>query len=321
MAWLVGLDEAGYGPNLGPFVMTMVACQIQNPEADQDLWKILHTRVRRASEPKDDRLVVDDSKAVYCRTKGIGSLELPVMATLNPDSSKREQTLIDWLQTICIHGLDQLLEEAWFRGDGLIPVNGSTELIAQQSRLFVHVCQDNQIGPWIFRTVIVPTKQFNQIVSEQGSKGGVLTHALIQLFKALLEELPGNDSVQIAVDKHGGRNTYTAMLQDAVPGSMVWVEQESMHRSVYRIEGLGRAVKVVFQPRADADHLPVALASMGAKYLRERFMLEFNQYWMAQVPGIQPTAGYPQDARRFFAAVQDQATRLGLKPCQLWREK
>ena len=29
MPWIVGIDEAGYGPNLGPFVMTAVASRVK----------------------------------------------------------------------------------------------------------------------------------------------------------------------------------------------------------------------------------------------------------------------------------------------------
>ncbi len=43
---------------------------------------------------------------------------------------------------------------------------------------------------------------------------------------------------------------------------------------------------------------------MFAKYIRESAMKLFNSWWVKRVPGIRPTAGYPQDARRFIADIK-----------------
>src|SRR6266702_1715065 len=51
MAWFIGIDEAGYGPNLGPFVMTAVVCWA--PDAAVDLWQILRAALRRSGGPRD----------------------------------------------------------------------------------------------------------------------------------------------------------------------------------------------------------------------------------------------------------------------------
>ena len=67
---------------------------------------------------------------------------------------------------------------------------------------------------------------------------------------------------QFHVDKHGGRNTYAAMLQDAVPDRVVVAHEESAGRSAYSVLGAGRDVYLTFQPRADARYFGVALASM-----------------------------------------------------------
>jgi ribonuclease HII len=98
-------------------------------------------------------------------------------------------------------------------------------------------------------------------------------------------------------------------------------EVESAAESRYRIERLDRPVTVVFRPRADAESVAVALASMLAKYLREVCMRQFNRFWAQHVPGLKPTAGYPGDAKRFYAEIRDTMLKLGLTAEQVWRKK
>jgi len=65
----------------------------------------------------------------------------------------------------------------------------------------------------------------------------------------------------------------------------------------------------------------VALASMVSKYVRELLMREFNAFWQQHVPGLKPTAGYPGDAARFFAAIRPAAVQLGIPEDVLWRRR
>ena len=92
-------------------------------------------------------------------------------------------------------------------------------------------------------------------------------------------------------------------------------------RSTYTVLGLGRPVRLTFQPRADSEHFGVALASMVSKYLRERLMEEFNRFWQGHVPGLRATAGYPSDAGRFLDAIRPAAVRLGIGEEVLWRKR
>lgn len=69
-------------------------------------------------------------------------------------------------------------------------------------------------------------------------------------------------------------------------------------------EGRGGIV-VQFRPEAEDAHLPVALASMTAKYVRELAMARFNRYWCGRMPELKPTAGYVQDARRWLEDLEN----------------
>src|SRR5205814_1107134 len=122
-------------------------------------------------------------------------------------------------------------------------------------------------------------------------------------------------------DKHGGRNHYSAVLQHAFEEGLVWAREEGAGRSTYEVIGLGRQVRVTFMPRADTAVFCVALASMLCEYLREVLMGVFDCFWLEKVPGLEPTAGYPGDALRFFEAIEPELAKLGIAKEQLWRAR
>src|SRR5262245_61566007 len=116
MPWLLGIDEAGYGPNLGPFVMSAVRCRVSDPEAD--LWESLSAVVRRGSDRSDGRILVDDSKVVYSSGKGLSGLERGVFSIFG----MTPQTLGELTSGLC-GSLTELTPETWFSGASLLPVD------------------------------------------------------------------------------------------------------------------------------------------------------------------------------------------------------
>jgi ribonuclease HII len=77
-------------------------------------------------------------------------------------------------------------------------------------------------------------------------------------------------------------------------------------------------IQFCFRTKAE-ELLPVALASMVSKYLREVLMIRFNEFWRQHVPGLKPTKGYPLDAKRFREQIADQAAALGITENRFWR--
>ena len=100
MGFVIGMDEAGYGPNLGPLVLTATVWEVPGRWPKKtDFWKTFDsvaereiTKKKGASgrkagtdnggnegaetrPPADDRLHIADSKEVYCPATGLGALE------------------------------------------------------------------------------------------------------------------------------------------------------------------------------------------------------------------------------------------------------
>ena len=78
MAVVAGIDEAGYGPILGPLVVSGTAVRVPDGEAGNDLWKALGTSVTRDAPRERPLLRVADSKVVHTGD-GVGALDRTVL--------------------------------------------------------------------------------------------------------------------------------------------------------------------------------------------------------------------------------------------------
>jgi ribonuclease HII len=325
MAWHVGIDEAGYGPNLGPLVMTAVACRVPTKAIEADLWELLGHGVRRHGGPDDGRLVVADSKLVYSAARGIGPLEKAVLAAvlisdLFPHGAPLFLDLGSLIALLAPDALADLESEVWYRGTGALPIRCDPATLAAARDRLIEACRRAGVTISLCRSVIVCPCRFNDVTDAANTKAAVLSLGLTRLIRDCIFATEARRSAFV-IDKHGGRNQYAATLEDAFPGGTVRVREEGEQRSTYDVDGLDRKVRVTIVPRADAEHFSVALASMVSKYLREALMGEFNAFWQTHVPGLKPTAGYPLDASRFFGEIRPIVASLGLSDRQVWRQR
>jgi hypothetical protein len=99
------------------------------------------------------------------------------------------------------------------------------------------------------------------------------------------------------------------------------VVKESDGYSEYQLIQSGHIVRIIFCEKAEAQCLPVAMASMLSKYLRESLMRRFNSFWQAHLPKLVPTAGYYNDGLRFLNDIQAKRLELGIEDRDLIRSR
>ena len=160
MPWGVGIDEAGYGPNLGPLLQAAVGLYL--PDGDPAGWDTLKAVVRRAHEKDAGRLLIDDSKKVYARG-GLEALEIGARAAF----ILNDPTVGDLLRKPAIPGVaEEIAREVWYDPGEPAPVATTGQAVFDA---FIRLCGDGTDPGWGLaraNAAIVPTPQFNRISAE-----------------------------------------------------------------------------------------------------------------------------------------------------------
>lgn len=320
MAVIIGTDEAGYGPNLGPLVIAATVWDTAATlPAGPSPWTMPPVPVAAASGP---RLRFGDSKRLFTSGGSLAAIERGVWGALGAIDAAflhggTWRGLVDRLDPGRLAQLDHV---PWYAGHNRpVPTALSPAAIGESVEQCVVECGRAAIRLRSLHARIVCAPEFNIAVARHGNKATALSRWTLELVSTVLAQIDDHQ-VGIWSDKHGGRNRYAALLQHHLTAARVQVRGETRAESNYAWREGERQVEVHFLARGE-QLLPVALASMVAKYLRELAMGAFNDYWLARVPNLRPTAGYPVDARRFVAAIRDAQRRLGIAETMLWRTR
>lgn len=210
-------------------------------------------------------------------------------------------------------------QQSWLLGRDLqLPIAADVDEIRELGELFLQTCQSTNIRLSQIKCEPIFAEQFNTEIVRLGNKASFLSTETLQIVRNLLDAT--NNDTEIVCDKHGGRSKYAALIQEILTDEFVFVGTESLSCSDYRFCENDRDIRIRFQARGES-FLPTALASMISKYVREVFMTLWNDFWQIEIPDLKPTKGYPQDAKRFKAAIAARQMELGISDHSIWRNK
>ena len=356
MGILVGTDEAGYGPNLGPLVVAATAWEVDEagrrgqeagsgrarrtasappqqasvalapaarPNLDQaDLYQLLRPTVART--PHEKRIGIADSKLLYRPGLGLRQLERGLHSVLHV--MQRPAACWSEIMDLCgadVNGHHRRL--CWHDGfDCRLLIDAAADELLRLGARMGRACDAGGVRPLVVRARMVFPAEFNELVEHFGTKGAALSHITVGLLREVMDGLQNGETLPAPVfavcDKHGGRNFYTSLLQHHF--SEHWIEPvfESHKDSRYAWGPEESRVSVSFRVGGER-FLPTALASMTAKYLRELAMRAFNDFWRAHIPNLRPTAGYYGDSRRFKKDITAKQRELRIEDRILWRSR
>ena len=269
-----------------------------------------------------------DSKKLYHSRAGLKSLEiglLTLLSTCQPLPNSVEQLF--WSSPICTKQDSAAKLPPWYQQLSGLQIPTAVEDKQEIDRLSTIVWpQLKKLGiePLTMVAKVMTEREFNDRVDALRSKGELLAKCTFELLSGLLEVSSsklGSDRtpVEIFCDRQGGRKNYLPMLLDWQPESWFKETAQSPQRSSYQTTH-GPEMTIHFSVGGD-NFQPTAVASMMAKYLRERLMEALNAFWQGHLPELAATAGYPQDAVRFRNQIEPLAKQLMLDARQWWRSR
>ena len=298
---IVGVDENGLGPRLGPLVVTAVSARCTD----------IGAKSAKKAPTKAMKARLGDSKALV--SHGDWALgEAWARATLARTRDLGAKSPDDVLRAICIDSPDVLRtrcpadHEAQCWGTNQESFGADDTMLAAVGKDLDKLAAR---GIEIARVeiAIVCTERINDAAARGLSRFHVDLHAMERL--VLSAQSFANEPVEAICGKVGGMGMYGPQF-GPLSGRLHTPLEESRKRSAYHFPGVGT---IAFVQDADASHLIVSMASLVGKWAREVLMARIVRHYRANDESLPHASGYHDPVTTRFVA----ATKLVRKKTKL----
>lgn len=299
------------GPQLGPLVVTAVRVQMSSYQ---------RARLRRLglyAGIGDSKQVSAFGKMAWCEAIALAAVERAT-GTLAPDIDSLLDLVSLEPRKMLVGRCPKASYAQCWSAEVLLPVwaNEHGKELEQARRVMARMAGWGVELEYVASRVVC-VRHFNDAFADVGSK----TTVDLRQMQALLEDSSSHSArVDESGEDHravcgmvGGIRSYPKFWSDRDALSTI---AESRKRCAYRF---GRYQELSFEVAADDRHMPVALASMVGKYIRELWMLRQNRFYQDVEAGVPAASGYHDPVTRTHIARTARARkRLGIaKSCFL----
>lgn len=318
MIALGGVDEAGFGPLLGPlcigYAMLALPAGATGPRA------LLRPACASDGDGLAGRLVVCDSKLLHRGPHRLKRLERTALAFLTAARGGRMPETTREALAIGTTKAESLAAHPWYADlDVRLPLRADRDDVQRSAEALMRTAERAGFRILELGTRVLPELELNELFSRTNNKSLTLFESILPVLERI-RAFATLDPV-VVCDRHGGRASYAPLLARAFPSSWVAVARQTRRESLYRVKLPDGRLRVVFTEGGESRSFACALASCLAKYARELSMERWNQYFSRIAPGVRATAGYTLDARRYLREAKRALASSGIDPASYVRAR
>lgn len=295
---VLGIDENGLGPVLGPLVVTAASFETSHYDSGH-FWKTARAIMH-----------VDDSKKVFSRLKMAGA-ETATLGWLEAFGERKTTFRDMWASIVVDTGGPRVCGKQCpaycLPSPQPLPCWAKPGDRASQSPPGVALGRGD-LKPYLIRAVSVCPGEFNALTSdERMNKFKLDFNLMMRLICEIRDTYPG--PVLALCGKIGSTRKYGPWFEDGHMG-LCFPLEETREVSTYRVDD---RLDISFIRDADALHFPVAVASMIGKYLRELSMRDLNERFGDAGGHGKWASGYRDPVtREFTVSSREKRLELGI---------